>query len=260
MFLLKKILCVCLNPAGSCAGLLLIGLFLLVFTKRQRAGKWFVALGTLLFLLMSTEAVVNPLSRPLEGAYPPLLLSPDASKLPAPQTIKYIVVLGGGHATNPTLPVSGQLEESTTVRLVEGIALWRRFPGSRLVVSGGKVFDAKPESELMAELAEELGVSKEAIVQENQSVDTGEEARILKPLLGSEPFILVTSAVHIPRSMLLFRKNGMSPIAAPTLYFTSAIQWHDPQTYFPNPFVFNWAGRAVHEYYGLAWAYLIYRP
>jgi uncharacterized SAM-binding protein YcdF (DUF218 family) len=260
MFLLKKILSGFLNPAGSVAGLLLIGLFLLVFTKRQRAGKWFVALGTLLFLLMSSQVVVNPLSRPLERAYPPLLLPADGSQPPLAQPIKYIVVLGGGHVVNPALPVAGQLQESTTVRLAEGIALWRRFPGSRLVVSGGPVFGTASESKLMAEMAEELGVNQEAIVQENRSLDTGQEARLLRPLLGTDPFLLVTSADHIPRSMVLFHKNGMNPIPAPSLYFTNGIDWRDPQTYFPNPWVFDWAGKAVHEYYGLAWAYLIYHP
>ncbi|MDT5158330.1 MAG: hypothetical protein QOH51_2687, partial [Acidobacteriota bacterium] len=52
MFLFKKIVAPFLMPVPFCVALLLIGLLLLWFTRRQRAGKLFVTAGTLLLTLL----------------------------------------------------------------------------------------------------------------------------------------------------------------------------------------------------------------
>ena len=60
-----------------------------------------------------------------------------------------------------------------------------------------------------------MGVSGEDMIIESASKDTGEQARLIKPIVGTAPFVLVTSAIHMPRSMALFEKLGMSPIPGP---------------------------------------------
>ncbi|MBW2649390.1 MAG: YdcF family protein [Deltaproteobacteria bacterium] len=92
------------------------------------------------------------------------------------------------------------------------------MPESRLVFSGGAVFDPVSEAEVMARAAEIMGVEGDRIILEEISRDTGDQARLVQKIVGDERFILVTSASHMPRSMVLFRKSGMEPIPAPTDY------------------------------------------
>jgi len=57
----------------------------------------------------------------------------DISKF---QSIKWVVVLGGGHYTDPKLPVTDQLSAASIVRLIEGIRLHNKFSNSKLFVVG----------------------------------------------------------------------------------------------------------------------------
>ncbi len=59
------------------------------------------------------------------------------------------MVLGGGHASAPDLPANSQVNGATLGRLVEGVRLHRAIPGSKLLLSGGAVFDPVPEAEIM---------------------------------------------------------------------------------------------------------------
>ena len=61
-----------------------------------------------------------------------------------------------------------------------------------------------------------MGVSKYNILMQEEPRDTEEEALYVKRIVKNKPFILVTAAYHMPRAMELFKKEGLSPIAAPT--------------------------------------------
>ena len=135
MFLLKKIAASLLSPLSLCIELLLLGLFLLWFTRKQRAGKTIVSLGVILLCLFSYCAISNIFLRPLEHEYPPLINPAEV------QGIKWVVVLGGGHISDPGIPATSQLSDASLARLVEGVRLYKMLPGSKLVLSGGCVFD-----------------------------------------------------------------------------------------------------------------------
>ena len=95
---------------------------------------------------------------------------------------------------------------------MEGIRLWKSVPDSKLVLSGGTFSPRKMATGLgMALLARELGVPQDAIVLESRSWDTTDEARLLKPILGENKFALVTSAYHMRRAVLTFKRMGLDP-------------------------------------------------
>ena len=256
MLLSKKIITALLMPLSPCFLLLFSGLFLLWFTRRQRLGKGLAALGTFLLVGASLSPVTNLLISPLEGQYAPYLPGPQAvaaKKLPATE---YIVVLGGGHVSDSKLPAPAQLELPSLARLVEGIRLYRLQPGSKLLLSGGAVFDPVPESTTMQAAAIDLGVPAEDIIVETSSRDTGEQALALAPLLAGKRFLLVTSASHMPRAMLLFRGQKLNPIAAPADFQVKVRPQPHPIRFFLSSSALRVTEITVHEYLGLWWAKL----
>ena len=250
MFLLKKIIAPLFFPVSLCIELLLLGLFLLWFTCKQRAGKIVVSLGVVLLCILSYGAISDIFLRPLEHKYPPLI------KLEDIHDIKWVVVLGGGHVSDPSIPSASQLSDVSIARLVEGIRLYRMLPGSKLILSGGGAFDPVPDARIMADVAVAIGIDKRDLILESVSRDTKDEARLIQEIVGNDRFVLVTSAYHMPRSMALFEKRGMHPIPAPTEYLAKESQKIDPGMFFPNADGLKKAERAFHEYLGLAWAKL----
>ena len=106
----------------------------------------------------------------------------------------------------------------------------------------------------MAGVAEIMGIGYNKLVLEELSKDTKDQARLIYEIVGDERFILVTSASHMPRSMALFQKSGMKPIAAPTDYWVKERQGISPGVFFPNASSLRKMERVVYEYLGLGWA------
>jgi uncharacterized SAM-binding protein YcdF (DUF218 family) len=258
MFVLKKIIAQILYPIPLCLETLIAGLFLLLFTRKQRIGKSIVTAGVILFAILSSMSVPKMLLRPLERQYLPLNITTpsDTSSGGVTPSVKWIVVLGGGHTTDQEIPVTSQVSDESLVRLIEGVRLHNKIPGSKLILSGGKVFDAISDAEVMGEIAMGIGVKQEDIVLESSSKDTEEQAQLIEPIVGNDEFILVTSAVHMPRSIALFRKLGMHPIPAPTGHLVKESQGINPLLFFPDAYGFSKVESAFHEYLGLVWAKL----
>jgi uncharacterized SAM-binding protein YcdF (DUF218 family) len=123
-------------------------------------------------------------------------------------------------------------------------------------LSGGRVFDPVSNAEVMAGIAGELGVDRGDIIVESRPKDTHDEACIIKSIVGSAPFVLVTSASHMPRAMFLFKKIGMNPIPAPTRHRVKSNQSLSLGSFFPHADDLHKSETAVHEYLGIAWAKL----
>ena len=248
MFLFKKIIAPMFFPVSLCLEILLLGLVLLWFTRKQRTGKLVLSVGFLFLALLSFRAVSDELLQPLEYKYTPILQSADIAD------VKWIVVLGGGHTSDARLPITGQLGGASVVRLVEGIRLYKMLPRSKLILSGGSTFDPVPNAKIMADVAVAIGVDKRDLILESSSKDTKDQAMLIKEIVGKDSFVLVTSASHMPRSMALFEKQGMKPIPAPTGYGVKQRQRPRPGMFFPGASALRKAEIAFHEYLGMAWA------
>ena len=256
MFALKKLVSELLQPTSVLLLVIVVGLVLLRSTKKQRAGRILLLLGLGGWFLSSFGPVANALVRPLERAYPPLLpmaSRPSATLLDGSPAPRWIVVLGGGNMEVPALAPLQQLSSPAVVRLTEGIRLQRLFPEAKLLLSGGTV-----HSQLLADAALSLGVPRQRIALAPDVLDTADETRALHTVLGREPFVLVTSAAHMPRSVAMCRKAGMNPIAAPTDYLGDYEPWspRDLLNLIPHAGPGLRVERALHEYLGLVWAKL----
>ena len=125
-----------------------------------------------------------------------------------------------------------------------------------MILSGGSGFDPIPNAKIMADIAMDLGVNEKDIILESKSKDTKDEAILIKPLVDNEPFILVTCASHMPRSISIFKKLGMNPIPAPTGHKVKERRGLSPGSFFPNALSLHKSERAFYEYLGILWAKL----
>ena len=249
MFFFKKLITPFLMPVPFCLALVLLGLALLWFTRRQRAGRHLATAGAVVLLLLGYGFVSGRLLSSLERRHAPVA---DASA--AAGRVRWVVVLGGGSSSDPDFPAVMRLSEGSLARLVEGVRLQRQLPGARLLLSGGSVFGSDPDSETMRALAVELGVDPATLDLDSVSPDTETQAEVVRARLGAEEFFLVTSASHMPRALALFRKAGANPIPAPTHFLTQNDRGVAPSAFFPSAGGLRRAEAAVYEYLGLAWA------
>ena len=248
MFTIKKIISVFVMPLGLVVAIWLAGAVLFFSKKRRGLGGSLMLLAALLLVGLSLPVVGQALLRPLEtdaGSY----AEPQALALAG---VRDVVVLAGGTNTGQR-PVSDKLSQSSLKRLIEGVHLWRGLPRARLILSGGVLSGDVSSARRMADLAQTMGVPPHAIVLEEQSKDTADEARLLVPLLSGKPFALVTSASHMPRSLALFKAQGLDPVPAPTDFRSTSDQ---PWYVYALPCIegLYMSSAAFHEYLGLLWA------
>src|SRR5262249_18389498 len=135
-----------------------------------------------------------------------------------PQGIAGIAVLGAAYVELENAPITAEIPGDGLARVAEGVRLAKHYGNVRLVLSGGVPpgYRFAPSAHGYAIFAREMGIDPASIVMKDQPLDTAAEARTITPLFGSSPFLLVTSAYHMRRAMLLFERAGAHPIPAPT--------------------------------------------
>ena len=183
--------------------------------KHPKRATWAIALSLFILFFTSNPLVSDKLVSTLEWQYFP----PD----PVP-TADAIVVLGG--ATAPQMvprPWVEVLESGD--RILYGARLYNQGKAPKLILSGGRITwrggSGASEADDMKEFALAMGVPELAIVLEGTSLNTRQNAVNLKPILdrqSAESVLLVTSAIHMPRSVAIFSKLGINVIPAPTDY------------------------------------------
>src|SRR5690606_16168645 len=81
------------------------------------------------------------------------------------------------------------------------------------------------EAETMRRFFERFGIAKERLIVEGESHNTDENALLTRDLVdGGGATILVTSAFHMPRSVGIFRKQGVDVVPWPTDYRSTGDQ------------------------------------
>jgi len=208
-FILKKIISMFIMPFPLGMIFIITGVILL-YKNRVTKAKLILTFSIIWMFFISYAPLVNYVLYNFEESYPSLKQ--------APENIKYIYVLGGGHSSDDKHPITSQVNEASLVRLNEGIRLYRQLKGqASIVVSGySGMYDSTPHAKMQEKLALALGVKKSNLIVRPEPRDTHEEALAAKDLIGTQPFIVVTSAFHMKRAMNFFKEEGLKPIPAPT--------------------------------------------
>ncbi|MBI5250785.1 MAG: YdcF family protein [Desulfomonile tiedjei] len=245
LYVLKKVVSQFFYPLQLAGILWLAGVIIWILRPRSRKGIALVLVSGIWLLVMSLPLTSFSLLKPLERMAGPYADPEDLSR----KGVQYIVVLGGDIRAGDLTPAD-RVANTSLVRVMEGIRLWKGVQGSRLVVSGGSEHsDIMTTGEAMSILALNLGIPKEAIVVEDLSLDTEQEAKLLKPMLDKSKFALVTSASHMNRALMHFRRAGLDPIPAPSDFRLKKFKY-SVTLIFPGLENLGMSQQGIHEYVG----------
>lgn len=233
---------------------LLLSTGILLYTlKRKRSGKIFLAFAGLWFLIITTNFVPQLMTKSLENKYSQVSDS-TVIRIKGPCNI---LVLGGGHTNDKNLTSNNQLSLQALSRLVEGIRIHKKIPGSRLLLSGYDGGSGLSQALVLYRTALILGVDSSSMSLQTLPSNTRMEAEeFIKNFGTNNVLILVTSANHMPRSMLLFRKYGADPIAAPSDFLIKYGSRKRSLNWIPHSANIRMMEVATHEYIGILWAFI----
>jgi uncharacterized SAM-binding protein YcdF (DUF218 family) len=205
--------------------LLALGIFglALLWTHFARMGYRLIVCFIILIVVIGALPIGNALILLLEQRFPVW----DASRgFPTG-----VVILGGG-VINPRISAArGQIAlgggGNRAIVLAE---LARQYPTMRIVFCGGRgeLFRAGPtEADYFVDLLATFGIQRDRIELESRSRNTAENAAFSKELIMPKPgerWLLVTSAMHMPRAMGAFRQEGFPVEAFPVDWRTVGYQ------------------------------------
>jgi uncharacterized SAM-binding protein YcdF (DUF218 family) len=246
-FALSKVLGFFLVPSNIMAGLGLGGIALLAIGY-VGIGRWMLAASILLVAGIGVLTIGNRIALPLETRFPRW----DARRGPPVG----IIVLGGGviraqASTDRAEIVLG----GTAERIIAGAELARRYPHARVIFTGGNpnlIIGGPIEADFVVRFFDKFGIPQDRIIVERKSRHTAEHATFVKQLVmpnACERWLLVTSAMHMPRAIGVFQKAGFAVDAYPVDYQTANTE--HPWTLYSALMNIRKTDQAVHEWIGL---------
>lgn len=253
MFVLSKLMSAITQPMFWLA--LWWALALLMLLRWRKLAMTMLWGGLLVLGLLGFEAGPHALLRALENRYP----------VPTAEAVGRhvgVIVLGGAtehpdiYQAHGQVPLGGAAE-----RMTVPVGLMRQHPNLQLVFSGGEgrlLATGVTEAELAKAFYKQQGVDMGRVVLEGGSRTTRENAIQVAALLGErckQPWLLVTSAWHMPRSVPEFEAVGCQVTPYPVDFRTGATTaWTE---YSLARSLLLWQ-TALHEWLGL-WVYGVTR-
>jgi uncharacterized SAM-binding protein YcdF (DUF218 family) len=206
MFVVSKLLSAITQPMFWLA--LWWALALLMLSRWRRPAMVMLWIGLLVLGLLGFQALPDALLRPLENRY----LVPAAAVV---ERQVGVIVLGGAVGHPDSFEAHGQVPLGEAAeRMTVPVGLLRQYPGLELVFSGGEgrlLVTGVTESQLAQAFYQQQGLDMAKVRLENGSRTTRENAQQVAKMLGErcqQPWLLVTSAWHMPRSMAEFEAVG----------------------------------------------------
>ena len=259
-FITSKIVQFVIEPLNLIFLATLLAWFFLTIRKPVLTNR-LLALTIIGFLGLGYMPIPESLIRILENAIP----KPSIQNL-NPDEFAGIIILGGAISGEHIAIDRGEVSiHSGAERVTKGLELIRKYPDKPFIFSGfsGKVNPrGMSEADAFKQLIQEQGLADSAnttAFYENQSRNTYENAVYSKKIIDAiyqqssaqqlKPWLLVTSASHMYRSVKIFEKQGIPVIAVPVDYQTAnTLQWREFDLT-EGAFLWN---KLLHEYIGTA--------
>ncbi len=244
MIYLHKILPLLVSPLAIAFALIVYG----TWTSRK---KVVIATITALYLL-STPVVSKYLFSLIEG--PALRVDPTT----LPNTDAIVVLSGmivGVPSTNGIV-----YEWSDPDRFFGGVELFKLAKAPKLIFTGSKLpWNSQTETEgaILKQVAESMGIPASQILVTDEVINTEAEAKAVRKLLPepNSSVLLVTSAFHMERSVLLFESQRLKVIPFP-VDFHVEIRDTAPMDFLPDPESLKLTSLAFREQIGRTYYWL----
>lgn len=202
-------------------------------------------------VILLVVLVVIPLGRLsatyLENYFPRLI--------EIPKDTKGLILLGGSYDLDASAARGVTCYNSQGGRILQFMELAQRYPHLSLVFTGGGIPSQQgtpSESEMARQLFENLKLDLSRIRFESRSNNTFENAKFTFEMIqprAEDQWVLVTSALHMPRAVTLFRSVGWNVIPFPVDYHTTGKGNYGPNFSLYKGFK-SWRSSA-HEWLGL---------
>ncbi|HEY5802777.1 MAG TPA: YdcF family protein [Lysobacter sp.] len=245
---LQKVFVGLTYPPALSLCLIVIAVGLLILHRRAGAATIFVA-AIAWSALWSVPMASDWLRARLEQRYPPV----DEATLPRADAI---VVLGGGMRYGWLDRPDVRAEDLENSRLAAGARAWLAGRAPVVILSGGGENGGDgsegSEARMMATAITRLGVPASALLLEERSHNTRDNARFTATILrgrNARGVLLVTSSLHMPRAIAQFRGEDIDVIAVPVPERARRVSWK--QRWFPSRSALWRSGRAFKEMGGL---------
>ena len=251
-FYLVKIIQMLLMPPALMILIILAGLIVLRWS--QRYGKMLIASGIVLIVAVSLPILTNTLLNTME--YIPALSRKQLNSVNA----QAIIILGGGSYLNAPEYEKDTVSTVTLERIRYGAYIYKQI-NLPILVTGGRVYDYVKTAEatsMKAVLENELNTPVRW--PEDQARNTWENAQYSYQILKQENItniILVTHALHMPRSVMCFEAVGFEVTPAP-LAFYSKNNNVSIRHFIPTAKSMYKLSQLMHETIGILWYRLRY--
>jgi uncharacterized SAM-binding protein YcdF (DUF218 family) len=173
-----------------------------------------------------------------------------------PADIEAIVVLSGGFYQADGPRTAPELDEDTQSRCLRGLELYRQGKRCPIVVSGGEASSSRPTcADAMRDFLVRWGANPSDILVDKQSRTTYENAVESRKLLEQNhlrKIILVTSALHLHRSVACFRKQDIEVLPC-ACQFRATPSDGSRYSFLPSSSALQDSQRVCHEWLGMAW-------
>ena len=254
MFITAKLLAFATQPLAWVAVLLTLGLLSLrrQQSNKERRGGGLIVIGLLILLFQGWEPLPDALLRQLEAQHA------GPSQVDSLKKYAGVIVLGG--ALEPAYVWQGHHQPAlndAAERMTTPVTLLRQFPHLQMLFTGGEgelFAQGLSEAERAKIFFDSIDVSPQRVIYESKSHTTFENATFSAKLPGikpTQPWLLLTSANHMPRAMATFKKAGWNVTPYPVDYQTGT---RTPWTQYSMAVGARKWKMVLHEIFGL-WAY-----
>jgi uncharacterized SAM-binding protein YcdF (DUF218 family) len=235
-----------LYPPGLCLILLAVAVLLSVIKKRALA-LFLSVVAVCWVLVWSLPATTLFLGGLLESRHP----YKDPKDLPRADVI---VVFGGKTQGNRTNWFEPYNRATAIDRIDRAEALYLAGRAPRILLSGGAREGKVSEAQIMARILRQRGIPDSALLLENDSRNTSENARFTDIIMRGQKLksaLLVTSALHMPRALASLEKRGIkvtSAGSAPQILMPAS---NAPEIWLPHLRSLDASRTIIKEYLGL---------